>query len=291
MKFSPPLTLVCLIPSLAFAQSTISPSASHAWTSNSGWTNFRPSSGDGVVVSDFFLSGYAWDANTGWIYFGDGTPANNHTYGNNAASDHGVNHDGGGELSGYAYSANAGWINFGWASSADANRPRIDLTTGALNGYAWSPNLGWMRLGSGFLKNSSIALIDTDGDGISDNWERLHFDNLSTATATSDFDGDGQSDLNEFIALTLPKVPDSRLEVITASYSRGYLSVKMIFTSHPGRLYRVHFSDDLQNPAAWTESSLGLFAPDSGSTTNRTVSFPTNSQKFFRVTAVRPLSN
>lgn len=40
---------------------------------------------------------------------------------------------------------------------------------------------------------------DSDGDGIADEWELLYFDDLNQITATSDFDGDGVSDLSAFL--------------------------------------------------------------------------------------------
>ena len=43
------------------------------------------------------------------------------------------------------------------------------------------------------------AILDTDNDGIDDNWEIAHFGNLTTATATSDFDKDGYSDKQEYL--------------------------------------------------------------------------------------------
>ncbi|MGJ8676051.1 MAG: hypothetical protein ACSHX0_00895 [Akkermansiaceae bacterium] len=44
-----------------------------------------------------------------------------------------MNHDGQGNLSGLAWSANTGWINFGWATTTNAFRPRVDLSTGVLS--------------------------------------------------------------------------------------------------------------------------------------------------------------
>ena len=46
---------------------------------------------------------------------------------------------------------------------------------------------------------------DTDGDGLDDAWEILHFGDLSR-DGTSDFDGDGISDLDEFLQGTNPTV-------------------------------------------------------------------------------------
>ncbi len=49
------------------------------------------------------------------------------------------------------------------------------------------------------------GLTDIDCDGITDTWEMTNFENLTTATATSDYDHDGIPDLQEFIGYTDPK--------------------------------------------------------------------------------------
>jgi len=46
--------------------------------------------------------------------------------------------------------------------------------------------------------NFSISDPDSDSDGIPDYWEKTHFGNLTTADATSDYDKDGYSDLQEY---------------------------------------------------------------------------------------------
>jgi len=52
---------------------------------------------------------------------------------------------------------------------------------------------------------STIAflMIDSDADGMGDSWERTYFTNLNQ-NATSDFDGDGSFNLNEFLNDTNP---------------------------------------------------------------------------------------
>ncbi|MES9906470.1 MAG: choice-of-anchor D domain-containing protein [Sedimenticola sp.] len=45
---------------------------------------------------------------------------------------------------------------------------------------------------------------DSDGDGILDDWEQTHFGNLTTASATSDSNGDGTTDLDHFNAGSNP---------------------------------------------------------------------------------------
>lgn len=57
---------------------------------------------------------------------------------------------------------------------------------------------------SGSVTSAPAALwIDSDADGQPDSWERLYFSNLNQ-NATADFDGDGVSNVNEFLGNTNP---------------------------------------------------------------------------------------
>ncbi len=49
----------------------------------------------------------------------------------------------------------------------------------------------------------AMLMLDSDGDGLPDSWELTYFGNLSQ-TATGDFDGDGVSNLDEFLQGTAP---------------------------------------------------------------------------------------
>ncbi|MCI5168157.1 MAG: hypothetical protein D3903_19230 [Candidatus Electrothrix sp. GM3_4] len=46
---------------------------------------------------------------------------------------------------------------------------------------------------------ASFKEIDSDGDGIDDDWEMQYFSSLSIADATSDYDHDGYTDLQEYL--------------------------------------------------------------------------------------------
>ena len=245
----------------------------------------------GVVFGEGYLSGLAYAANTGWINLGDGSPSNGHTY-QNTSNDHGVNHDGSGELSGYAWGANVGWINFGWAGPSDSDRPRVNLVTGEFSGHVWSANIGWINLGTGRLVAQSMHCPDVDGDGISDHWEQAHFGDLTTVNAGSDHDGDGMSDVAEYGANTNPDDSASYLRIVSHSYDAGYTQATLEFTSNESRLYRIEYSSDLGVMDAWTDSPLGTFHPDTGSTTTKTVTFSAAAETkyFFRAVAIRPLT-
>ncbi len=285
--------VLLLVGTAVIADSTINSTNKFAYSANAGWINFRhdqPSSPNGIVFGEYFLSGHAYGANFGWIDFGDGTPANGIQYQNNSATDSGVNHDGLGNLTGFAYGANIGWINFGWTVITDANRPRVNLLTGAFSGFAYSANMGWINLGTGNLITNSMAITDTDSDGIADAWEQTYFANLTTSTATSDSDGDGASDKDEYIAGTDPENGADYLRIVSHSYNGAYTEATVVFTTDPTRLYRLETSDNLGlSPDVWTNSAHGTFAPDTGTSTTRIISWPGTTKKFIRAVAARPL--
>lgn len=67
--------------------------------------------------------------------------------------------------------------------------------------------------GFSFLHLNGIAVglpqVDSNNNGIPDAWEMEHFGSLGVVTDTSDWDGDGQLDRNEYWAGTNPKNPES----------------------------------------------------------------------------------
>jgi hypothetical protein len=271
------------------ADSTISPTAKFAFSANAGWIDFRPDSANGIVFNEYYLSGKAHAANFGWVDFGSGAPANGLRYGN-SGSDFGVNHDGLGNLSGYAYSANTGWINFGWSGLTDSDRPRVNLDNGIFSGFAYSANVGWINLGGSNLVTVSMQITDNDGDGIADAWELAHFGNLTTASATSDFDGDGATDLNEYTSATNPRDATSFFKIVTVSYANGFTQATVAFSTDPSRRYRLEISDALGIALdVWSDSGLGAFAPEAGAVTTKNFSWAGSAKKFIRVVATRPL--
>ena len=291
MRVAPTRLLILaalLCASTTFAESTISmaTNANFAWAWNAGWVDFRPSDADGVKVSETFLSGYAYAPNFGWIHLGNGTPANGYKYSNASATDYGVNVSARGDLSGYAYAPNVGWIVFDSVQGS----PRIDFTTGNFGGFAYGANIGWISLHSStnvMVQTASLAITDSDGDGISDAWEMEHFGNLTAANATTDADHDGISDLQEYIGVTDPKDSSSQFRIVSHSVNTTNSTATVQFTSSPNRNYRIEYQDKLTG--SWTNSTE-TFNPDWLPTTMRTFTFPTGSQRlFFRIVAKRPL--
>jgi hypothetical protein len=90
---------------------------------------------------------------------------------------------------------------------------------------------------------------DTDGDGMPDWWERAHDLNYTNATdAALDDDGDGFTNLQEYLAGTDPANPASALR-ITAVEVVG-LDNRITFTSAADESYEVQSTPGL-SPASW----------------------------------------
>jgi hypothetical protein len=91
---------------------------------------------------------------------------------------------------------------------------------------------------------------DTDADGLSDEWELANFGDLSF-DGISDPDGDGASNLAEFIAGTSPKNAGS---VLRLSPATDGARLTLTWPTVAGRRYRLRVSDSLA-PASWREAT------------------------------------
>ena len=267
----------------AQAATTIDPSNPNAYGANIGWVNAEADGANGAVIGQAFCSGYMYSANCGWICLGDGMPEDGMAYANDSAGDFGVNHDGVGNLTGYAYGANIGWITFEQSNGS----PQVDLQTGALSGYAWGANVGWIRL-TGLVTLSLDSGPDTDADSIPDWWEYSRYGKLNWLglTPTHDRDGDGVSDVDEYLADTDP-VDDTDYLAIT-DYQRDGQTDRVFWMVKGSRRYALERAAALTNGVEWTAEEG--FVPAADAEHEEVVSGVTNSVRFYRVIASPPLS-
>lgn len=279
----------------AQAQTTISPTARSAYAANLGWINFAGNDTNGTVIGEFVCSGYIYSANCGWIHLGDGTPANGIRYQNNSNTDYGVNltdyactapgiHEA--KLRGLAYGANIGWINF-----EDTGNARVNLISGIFRGYAYGANVGWINLGE---LNANVRVVttsispgmDSEPDGIADAYEYTHAGDLLTMKATTDSDGDGVLDIDEYRADTDPNDPAERLHITQIADSVEPNHFDITFTTRPTRQYRVEESTNLQT-SQWFEVTPPIKPEDATHTVS--VKKPRNPFFFWRIIVQLPL--
>ncbi len=276
------------------SSTTISPAYRFNYAANFSWLNWRwsGSAAAAPAIESTLLHGSVYASDVGWLDLGDGTPSSGIRY-SQTGQDFGVNHDGAGALTGYAYGANIGWVRFAqtWNSP-----PRVNLTTGALSGYAYSANCGWIHLGG--LKTSIRPGPDLDpivigggttGDGIADTWELEQTtaaglgSNLALlgTSSTSDYDNDGISDHDEYLADTNPFDPNDRMKVTGFTFDPLTGSGTLDWNGSDRRIFSVQYSSDMQT---WiTESGAGP-----GSAVNLTMPGPVASKLFFRVAVALP---
>ncbi len=119
--------------------------------------------------------------------------------------------------------------------------------------------------------------VDSDGDGLDDDWEVTYFGNL-LQDGSGDFDNDGVTDRDEFLSCTDPTASGSYFRVLTLTPLGGN-STRVIWNGNPALNYRVEFKDDV-NASAWT--TLNPPITWNGSAATVTDPSATNAHRFYR---------
>jgi hypothetical protein len=105
------------------------------------------------------------------------------------------------------------------------------------------PDPPWTR---SFAWPVALPADDADGDRLPDAWEdEVWGSNPSVRDPNADTDGDGLTDLEEYMAGTNPRLRDSALRVTNIRLT-GQAAV-LYWPAVPGRRYRVFQSSDLRN--------------------------------------------
>ena len=124
-----------------------------------------------------------------------------------------------------------------------------------------------------------LSMKDSDNDGMDDDWEVAYFGNLSR-DGTGDFDGDGMTDLAEFVAGTDPTNQGSVLKVMTLN-PLNLPGTRVLWSAEPGKRYQVQFKNSISDPG-W----IDLASPVVASITTGSVVDSSNglsAQRFYRV--------
>ena len=155
------------------------------------------------------------------------------------------------------------------------------------NGWPWVPAQSYFLLitnTSASAQPFSFALNgrtffndDEDNDGLPDYWERQHFAGSLAYIGASDPDGDGVSNLNEFLNGTSPLTADPFSLSQPSHGSNGRF--QFLFSGPNNGRYRAEFRTNL-NIGAW--SSMGLFTNAGGTRWIIDSNAPASSQRFYR---------
>jgi hypothetical protein len=135
-------------------------------------------------------------------------------------------------------------------------------------------------------------IVDSVGDGIPDSWRAQYFPNQPTnnvngtstnnqSCATCDPDGDGFTNLHEFLAGTDPTNSTSALRIMSITRQPNGDNV-IVWTSAPGKNYQVYATTDLAGAYAPVGSTL----PSVGATTSYTDPGVTDVTKYYKVKAI-----
>ncbi|VGO17286.1 hypothetical protein PDESU_05882 [Pontiella desulfatans] len=143
--------------------------------------------------------------------------------------------------------------------------------------YPWSVIAsagGFMVTNSGAITVGNVQL-DTDGDGIEDDWEWETFQSLETAGEDSDFDDDGQSDKAEYLCGSDATDAGSNL-----AFNEVAPSI-VRWASEPNRIYTINATTSLV-ATAFTPLATGIAStPPENTYTDLTAS--DESVKFYQV--------
>jgi hypothetical protein len=118
------------------------------------------------------------------------------------------------------------------------------------------------------------GIVDTDADGLDDNWETTHFGNL-TQTATGDFDKDGSDNLTEFLLGLIPN--DGKSLFAASRATNGAIT----WPGVSGATFKIERSTTM---GAGTWTTLEGAYPGSAGTTSYTDPAPPAGKAFYRIT-------
>jgi hypothetical protein len=123
----------------------------------------------------------------------------------------------------------------------------------------------------------SVLMTDADLDGMPSWWEDFYgFDRNNPADAPLDADGDGMSNLQEYLAGTHPHNPLSRLAI--TNFRRVTGDWEITFSAVSGKVYRVEYTSNLKTTNAWpilldnitaTSAVIQVVDPSATGVTNR----------------------
>ncbi|MBN1268543.1 MAG: lamin tail domain-containing protein [Kiritimatiellae bacterium] len=132
--------------------------------------------------------------------------------------------------------------------------------------------------------SATPGFVDTDGDGIDDNWEILHFGNLMTASSNTYNDADTASDLEEYYADTDPNDTNSVYNTATGFTNAPGGATMELIAGPPttnSRIYDAWWNTNLIQ-GDWNAFDLDVPGRGDGAALTLTVTNDAPEERFYR---------
>lgn len=166
------------------------------------------------------------------------------------------------------------------AFSVSASEARVYVPTGATTG----PVTIVTGHGNATSSSSLTILADSDQDGMSDDFEQQYFGSATAGVANADSDGDGLTNVQEFLAGTDPTNANSTLRI--TSIRRQGNDIVLTIPSVANKRYRVQGGPTL-TPPSWADTIILPALATSGSRDVTISNGATSGNRFFRVSVVQ----
>ncbi|HEY2952400.1 MAG TPA: immunoglobulin domain-containing protein, partial [Verrucomicrobiae bacterium] len=130
----------------------------------------------------------------------------------------------------------------------------------------------------------TVTELDSDGDGIPDAWEISHgLDRFNPVDAALDADGDGMTNLQEYLADTDPQNSASAFAITSALLSGGQFTLQ--FATRTGLTYRVEYKS-VSSDSVW--NLLAVVPAGAGAVVQVVDPLATGPSRIYRLLAFRP---
>jgi len=120
------------------------------------------------------------------------------------------------------------WVNSNLITRF-ANRMEAESASGAAWSYSKFDRKLLVRVpdtgGHLVVEAGFVPFVDTDGDGLPDEWELVFFGGITNAVATADTDSDGRNNLQEYLAGSHPLIKDVHASSFTNMTVAGTLNL------------------------------------------------------------------
>jgi glycosidase len=175
-----------------------------------------------------------------------------------------------------------------YAAAGGMNKPLTLVFTNAVTNsrlqVLFTPVVDNARISG--LQVRKIGDVASDTDGIPDWWRLAYFGHAlglasDKSRGTDDADGDGVSNLNEFLAGTNPLEANSVFKIMGAV--RASNEVQLLWTTRADKTYQLQQSDGPGNGASWTNFGPAITGTDGVVT--QSVGAAAGASRFFRVQA------